>query len=102
MRILSRGARLVAGGCACCVTEVGLRGGTDQAVWSHAAREHYCLLSHDSDFIERASQARSGPKLIWFRQANLRWAEVAERLLAQREALKAFVADGDARILELI
>jgi len=83
------------------VTQIGLGGATDEAVWS-ASAEHGCvLLTKDEDF-HRLSVLRGGPpKVIWLRLGNASTDEVARLLRERLDDLGRFEEQDEVTLLEL-
>jgi len=52
------------------LSECGLRGATDDAVWQFAKGNGYVIASKDSDFSQRSVLEGCPPKVIWLRIGN--------------------------------
>ena len=52
------------------VREVGLREGTDAAIWEHAKKNRFVIVSKDSDFQQRSLLFGHPPKFVWRRVGN--------------------------------
>ncbi len=80
---------------------LGLDRASDAEIWDYAAREHFTIVTLDSDFADIAVLRGAPPKVIWLRCGN-RPTEFIARLLRNRAVLITdFVANSDAACLEL-
>jgi predicted nuclease of predicted toxin-antitoxin system len=52
------------------LTDCGLRGSSDDAVWQYARDNDFVIVSKDSDFSQRSALLGSPPKVIWLRVGN--------------------------------
>jgi predicted nuclease of predicted toxin-antitoxin system len=52
------------------LTDCGLRGASDIAVWQYARENGFAIVSKDSDFARRSFLLGSPPKVIWLRVGN--------------------------------
>ncbi|MBI4309902.1 MAG: DUF5615 family PIN-like protein [Candidatus Omnitrophica bacterium] len=52
------------------VIDVGLDRADDNAVWGHALKHGFILVSKDSDFSDRVELSGYPPKIIWIRKEN--------------------------------
>lgn len=73
----------------------------DIAVWEHAKREGYCLVSKDSDFNDLLASKGFPPKVIWIRLGNCTTAFVASLLESHHTTLIEFFENPFAGLLEL-
>lgn len=83
------------------VTQCGLRGAPDSAVWQYAAQNGFTVVSKDSDFSQRSSLMGGPPKVIWLRFGNCTTQRVDFVLRNTRERIEAFGA-GDESCLVLV
>jgi predicted nuclease of predicted toxin-antitoxin system len=60
----------------------GLERASDRALWDHAGRNGFMLVTLDADFAELATLLGPPPKVVWLRQGNQRTAAI-ERLPAR-------------------
>ena len=65
------------------VEELGMRGGTDRAIWEHARVHGFVIVSKDNDFRQIAFMQGPPPKVIWLSIGNAGTTAVAA-LLTQR------------------
>jgi predicted nuclease of predicted toxin-antitoxin system len=83
------------------VTQIGLGGATDEAVWS-AAAEHGCVLVTKDEDFHRLSVLRGGPpRVIWLRLGNASTDEVARLLRERRGDIARFQRQDEVTVLEL-
>ena len=52
------------------VREAGLKGKTDEEIWSYAQTNEFMIVSKDKDFYQRALLYGSPPKFIWLCLGN--------------------------------
>jgi predicted nuclease of predicted toxin-antitoxin system len=85
------------------VTDVlGLKG--DQAIWEHARRHGFVLVTFDTDFVQIAALRGSPPKILLLTSRNPRHSAVGSLLVLRREQIERFVADleeGSPAVMEL-
>ena len=73
------------------VREVGLRDGTDAAIWEHAKKNGFVIVSKDSDFQQRSLLFGHPPKFVWLRVGNCPVRPIEELLRKHAAALDKFV-----------
>jgi predicted nuclease of predicted toxin-antitoxin system len=78
------------------VTECGLRGAPDTAVWQFAERNGFVVVSKDSDFSRRSSLFGSPPKVIWLRFGNCTTQRIDFVLRNARKRIETFAAGGES------
>ena len=61
----------------------------------------HLIVTKDSDFSDLIVLYGSPPKVVWIRLGNCTTAEVESLLRERRRAIRAFVADDMASLLEL-
>jgi predicted nuclease of predicted toxin-antitoxin system len=69
-----------------------LRQADDTAIWDHAAKHEFIVVSKDAD---------APPKVIWLRLGNCPTSEVEAVLRARARDIEVFVQDPDAAVLVL-
>ena len=83
------------------VRNEGLQNADDDAVWAHAIRQGFVIVSKDADFHQRSFVLGHPPKVIWIQRGNCSTEEIAV-LLRQRHAdVLAFEQDEAASFLAL-
>jgi predicted nuclease of predicted toxin-antitoxin system len=71
----------------------GLAEASDGAIWDHARKNGFILVSLDADFAERAAVIGLPPKVLWLRCGN-QPTDAVERLLRTHfEAISEFSRD---------
>lgn len=75
--------------------DFGLTGEQDEPIWAFAARHAFAIVSKDSDFVHLALLRGPPPKVIHVRLGNCSTQHITERLLAEAQAIKDFIADED-------
>lgn len=83
------------------VAREGLEGATDAALWAHAAKEGFVLVTKDEDFHRLSVLRGFPPKVVWIRLGNCSTADVAHLLRSRLEQLSAFVAHEEAAFIAL-
>jgi predicted nuclease of predicted toxin-antitoxin system len=53
------------------VNRIGLGNTSDSAIWQYAVRTGATLVTKDEDFAALASQASTGPQVVWIRVGNI-------------------------------
>jgi predicted nuclease of predicted toxin-antitoxin system len=80
---------------------LGMRGAKDSAIWEHAARHGFTIVSKDDDFRQRAFLLGPPPKIVWLAVGNARTQDVAALLKQSVRQLEAFLATPDEGVLVL-
>jgi predicted nuclease of predicted toxin-antitoxin system len=83
------------------VDDVGLRGGSDEEIWTFSAAKGYVIVSKDSDFRQMSFVRGSPPKVVWLDIGNSGTREIAIFLKEKSSVLHAFNHDKDSSFLEL-
>jgi predicted nuclease of predicted toxin-antitoxin system len=83
------------------VRDVGLRGAEDRAIWDHARRHGFAIVSKDIDFRERSYVEGAPPKVIWLDVGNAGTEAIGTLLRRERERVERFGALSDASLLIL-
>jgi predicted nuclease of predicted toxin-antitoxin system len=73
---------------------------SDRALWDHAGRNGFVLVTLDADFAEMASLLGPPPKVIWLRRGNQPTAAIEKMLREHAEAIAGFERD-EAACLEI-
>ena len=76
------------------VRELGLEGSTDKEIWSFAKREHYTVVTFDSDFFDLMVLAGHPPKIIWLRTGNTTTKNLEKLFHKHAEEIKDFINQG--------
>ena len=83
------------------VCNAGLRAAADRAIWEHARRHGFLLVTKDEDFYRLGVLEGPPPKVIWIRLGNCS-TDAILRLLREREAeIGRFLDDETAAFLAL-
>lgn len=80
----------------------GLDRASDAELWDHAGANGFVLVSQDVDFAEMAALKGAPPKVILLRSGNRPTKLMGETLRRNAAVIEGFVADKEARCLELI
>jgi predicted nuclease of predicted toxin-antitoxin system len=75
------------------VREIGLRDADDAAIWEHAGRHDYTVVSKDSDFQQRSLLYGSPPKFIWLRVGNCPVGTIEDLLRRHSAEIHTFILD---------
>lgn len=85
------------------VTDVpGLKG--DQAIWEHAHKQGFVLVTFDTDFVQIAALRGAPPKILLMTLRNPRHSAIGSLLVLRREQIERFVSDmeqGSPVVMEL-
>lgn len=73
------------------VRELGLEGSADKEIWSFAKREHFTVVTFDSDFFDMMVLAGHPPKIIWLRTGNTTTKNIEQLFRKHEEKIKDFV-----------
>lgn len=83
------------------VGQIGLGGGSDEAVWGAAAERGCVLVTKDEDFHRLSVLRGAPPRVIWIRLGNAPTEEIARLLRERREDILRFESQDDATFLSL-
>jgi predicted nuclease of predicted toxin-antitoxin system len=83
------------------VRRLGLDQADDRAIWEHAKRSGFVLVTQDSDFADLAALLGPPPKVIWLRCGNQTTKAVEELLRKHARVIEALALDNDANCLEI-
>ncbi len=84
------------------VREFGLEAADDEAVWEHAARSDFIIVTKDDDFRQRSFLTGPPPKVIWVRLGNCTTMDVELLLRGRAVDVLAFSMDIRAALLVLM
>lgn len=80
----------------------GLKG--DQAIWEHARKQDFVLVTFDTDFVQIAALRGAPPKILLLTLRNPRHSAIGSLLVLRREQIERFVSDleqGSPAVMEL-
>jgi len=80
---------------------LGMRGASDEAIWTHARDNDFVVVSKDDDFRSLALVRGPPPKVIWLEIGNASTTAVATLLRANALLLKSFSLDPVDALLSL-
>jgi predicted nuclease of predicted toxin-antitoxin system len=83
------------------VSERGLAGSSDRAIWSHARDHGLVIVSKDEDFQRLSVFYGAPPKVIWIRLGNCSTADIPRLLRGRLNEIERFVADEETAFLAL-
>jgi predicted nuclease of predicted toxin-antitoxin system len=83
------------------VSDVGLLGASDLAIWEHARENGLVLVSKDEDFHRLSVLFGPPPKVIWIRLGNCTTEDIVRLLHQHRSEVDAFLKHQDAGFLAL-
>lgn len=83
------------------VRDLGLRGGSDGAIWARAASDGFLLVSKDDDFRQLSFLYGAPPKVVWLVVGNAGTELIAQLLEHHRPHIDAFVANPEEALLIL-
>lgn len=71
----------------------------NEPIWSFADRNGFTIVSKDSDFLHLALLRGHPPKVVHIRLGNCSTKHLIQRLLAEEQNIKEFIADPDGSYL---
>ena len=77
------------------VRDCGLKGCSDDHIWSFAKENGFVVVSKDSDFVQRSLLHGAPPKLVWLRLGNCSRQDVL-RLVTRHENAILAMKDSEA------
>lgn len=83
------------------VRTLGLASANDSQVWSRAGNEGFAIVSKDADFRQRAFLLGPPPKVISVGLGNCTTTQVETLLRSHSEAIRSFLADPNAALLQI-
>lgn len=83
------------------VRDVGLKGQSDEKIWSFAAERRFVITTKDDDFRSLSLLLGAPPKVIWLVVGNTSTAEILRILLAKALAINSFIANPTTALLTL-
>ncbi len=78
------------------VTDVGLGGGADVAIWARAEAEAAVIVTKDADFPTMRAVREAGPPIVWIRMGNTRKAPLLALFERVLPAIVAALEAGEA------
>jgi predicted nuclease of predicted toxin-antitoxin system len=67
----------------------------DSDIWEYARKNHYSIVTFDSDFYDISVINGHPPKIIWLRSGNLTTQEIAKSMMHNKDMIERFIADDD-------
>ncbi len=83
------------------VHPLGLDQVSDEAIWEHASRERYLIVTKDVDFSDRSVLHGFPPKVIWIRRGNCTTEQIEGILRRHYQKIKALDEDSQTGVLSL-
>ncbi|MDX2074012.1 MAG: DUF5615 family PIN-like protein [Alphaproteobacteria bacterium] len=78
---------------------LGLAQATDKHLWDYAAKNGYCIISKDSDFLNFAIFYGTPPKVVIIATGNVSTDAVLHCLLSHRKDIEEFAASVSEAVL---
>lgn len=78
-----------------------LNSATDINIWNFAQKNHFCIVTKDSDFNDLAITRGAPPKIIWLKVGNLKTDLLAEFILSHAIKIDQFLNDDHSAVLIL-
>jgi predicted nuclease of predicted toxin-antitoxin system len=72
------------------VRELGLKGRTDEEIWTYAKDNGFTIISKDKDFYQRALLYGSPPKFVWLCLGNCTREELLALIRRHEQDIFAF------------
>ena len=83
------------------VSELGLSQADDTLIWDRALEESFCIVSKDSDFLQRSVLFGAPPKVVFLRIGNSPTSQVVSLLRSNVGVIRAFCRDAGSSVLIL-
>jgi predicted nuclease of predicted toxin-antitoxin system len=83
------------------VSDCGLAGRSDQAIWQYAGEHGFVIITKDDDFQRFSVLYGAPPKVIWIRLGNCSTADIIRLLSERHPEIARFMADEEAVFLAL-
>jgi predicted nuclease of predicted toxin-antitoxin system len=80
---------------------LGFAQAPDSAIWDHALKHGFCIVTLDGDFTDLSILRGAPPKVIWLRCGNSTVTEVESLLRRHANEIATFAADAEAAYLEI-
>jgi predicted nuclease of predicted toxin-antitoxin system len=81
------------------VSDLGLEGMSDRAIWKHAAETHASVVTKDEDFVLLQALDRTGPAVVWIRIGNAARRVLLRRLPARWPSVVSAIERGEKIIV---
>ena len=75
------------------VSDCGLGGASDAAIWQYAGIHGFTIVTKDDDFESLAFIRGAPPKVVWIRAGNASTAAILAQLQTEVDRIRAFGAD---------
>jgi len=83
------------------LSDLGLKGATDLAIWEFARVNNYSIVTFDFDFIDLSTLKGYPPKIIWLRTGNTSTEQLILKLRSDLEQIMEFLQNNETAFLEL-
>lgn len=83
------------------VSQIGLLGASDEAIWRHARQHDLVVVSKDEDFHRLSILHGPPPKVVWLRLGDCSTDEIIRLRSARRDVIESFLAKEEAGFLVL-
>ena len=83
------------------VEDLGLRDGSDGAIWSHALQSRAVIVTKDEDFAARSAQAAAAPVIVWLRVGNTTNRVLRAWIEPRMSGIAGLLAQG-SRLVEVV
>jgi predicted nuclease of predicted toxin-antitoxin system len=83
------------------VRDIGMRGTSDEKIWTYCLEHNFAIISKDTDFLNRGMASRKPPKIIWLDVGNAGTAEILELLRREMQSIESFREQEDRSTLIL-
>jgi predicted nuclease of predicted toxin-antitoxin system len=83
------------------VRDVGLKGATDEEIWTFAGKNGFTIVTKDDDFRGLSLLRGAPPKVIWLLIGNTSTQEIRRILLSNTEGIATFISEPVTSLLRL-
>ncbi len=77
------------------VRALKLENTSDIDIWKYAKKNHYTIVTFDSDFADIASMYNSPPKVIWLRTGNMTTKNIVSLLKKHQDIINKFIVSSE-------
>lgn len=75
------------------ISSLGLRDAGDIEIWNFAKKEHFTIVTFDSDFFDISIINGCPPKIIWIRKGNLTTNQLVTLLEEKHLIIRNFITN---------
>lgn len=77
------------------ISDCGLAGCEGSDIWDYAKKNHYAIVTFDSDFYDISLIKGHPPKIVWIRTGNLGTKQIAALIINNKNLILDFLISED-------